>query len=238
MTTTLLGKFALATGLVLAASASFAANLAAPKGFVARYEVLSDGSPMGEATLSLKAVGNGQYEYTSQSKGTAGVAAMLAANVNETSRFRWTNGAPEAVTYDYQMTASIKSKERHVKVDWATNKVSVDDGKKNFQYAAVPGMVERNILGLTLGIALQEGKQQISVPVAVKQAVETQAFKVAGKETVKVPAGSFNAVRMVRSDKDGAFTAWYVPGKYALPVKLAQSDGGDLVLQLVSYTAQ
>jgi hypothetical protein len=234
--TNLLGKFAFATGLVLAASSTFAAGQATPKSFVAQYQVLQDGQELGHATLTLKSVGNGEYTYTGHSEGTGGMAAMLGANVDEASRFRWTANGPEAISYDYKMDASIKSKERHLKV--AGGKVTVDNGNKNYQFAAVPGMVERNILALTLGSALAQGKQTVTLPVAGKSSVEQQSFKVTGKETIKVPAGSFSATKMERTDADRGFTAWYVPGKYVLPVKLTQTDGGNIELQLVSYKAE
>jgi hypothetical protein len=96
-------------------------------------------------------------------------------------------------------------------------------------------MVERNTLPLALGVALHGGAQQVSLPVAVKQQVETQQFKVAGKDKVSVPAGSFDALRVQRADETGGFSAWYVPSKYPVPVKLAQSDGGDLTLELVKF---
>ena len=235
--THLLGKIAFATGLVLAASSSFAASAPAPKAFVARYQVLQGGQELGQATLTLKATGNGEYVYANESKGTGGMAAMLGATVDETSRFRWTATGPEAISYDYKMDASIKSKERHLKV--ADGKATVDTGKQTYAFAAVPGMVERNILALTLGMALAQGKQEATLPVAGKSSVEQQSFKVTGKETVKVPAGSFNATKMERTDADRGFVAWYVPGKYDLPVKLTQTEGSNsLELQLVSYKAE
>jgi hypothetical protein len=71
----------------------------------------------------------------------------------------------------------------------------------------------------------------------VKQQIEQQQFKVQGTETIKVPAGSFQAVRVARSDSDKHFDAWYAPKQFAVPVKLAQSDGGDLTLQLIHYSS-
>jgi hypothetical protein len=232
---TLLRSATLGLGLLLAAGTAAAA---APEAFVAKYEVLKDGSALGEATLTLKSIGNNEYEYTSQTKGTSGLAAMLGANVDETSHFRWTNDAAEALSYDYRMDASIKSKQRHLKVDWNAKQVSVQDNNKNFSFPAVPGMVERNTVALTLGMALRAGKQEITLPVAVKQEVQNQQFKVSGKETVKVPAGSFDAVRVDRIDADRGFNAWYVPDRYPVPVKLAQKDGGNLTMQLVSFSKQ
>jgi hypothetical protein len=227
-TTLLRAGFALALALPAAA---FAATV--PQSFTATYNVLQGGSPLGEATVVLKSAGNGQFEYTNASKGTAGLAAALGANATETSRFAWAGQVPQAVSYHYQMDASFKQKTRDIKVQGAT--VQVQDNSKSFSYAAVPGMIDRNTLPLALGVALRDGKQEAAFPVAVKQAVENQQFKVSGKEKITVPAGSFDTVRVDRTDTDRGFNAWYAPAKYPVPVKLAQKDGGDLTLELVKF---
>jgi hypothetical protein len=43
-------------------------------------------------------------------------------------------------------------------------------------------------------------------------------------------------VRIDRTDADRGFSAWYVPGRYPLPVKLSQHDGGDLTMELVDFS--
>jgi hypothetical protein len=96
-------------------------------------------------------------------------------------------------------------------------------------------MVDRNILPLALGLALQDNKHSVNLPIGVKQRVENQQFQVKGSETVKVPAGNFQTERIERTDSDKPFDAWYAPKKYPVPVKLAQSDGGNLILQLIGY---
>jgi opacity protein-like surface antigen len=234
MTKTTLLAAALAVGLITQAHA---AGAVAPHAFTAQYQVLQGGSPLGEATVTLKPAGNGQFALSTTSKGTAGVAAMVAANTSEVSTFRWTGNAPEAVSYDYRLESSLKTKERHLKVDAASKQATVADGKKNYTFAAVPGMVERNLASLALGLALQAGKQDITLPVAVKSNVENQHYKVTGKEKVQVPAGSFDTMKMARTDADRGLTAWYAPSKYAVPVKMTQGDQ-DLTLLLVSYRAQ
>jgi hypothetical protein len=225
---------ALGLGLLLAAQAVFAAT---PSAFTATYNVLQGGQPMGQATVTLRSAGHGEWIYSKDMKGTGGLAAILGASVKETSHFRWKGDVPEAISYDYQMVAMGKNKQRHLTADWSTNRVTVDEGKGPHTYPATPGMVERNTTALALGVALRDGKQQISLPVAVRQAVETQQFKVTGKETVKVAAGSFDAERIDRSDTAREFSAWYAPGRYPVPVKLSQRDGGDLTMELVSYKA-
>lgn len=214
-----------------------AASAATPTAFTATYDVSQAGSPMGQATVSLRAAGNGEWIYSKDVKGTGGLAALLGASVTESSRFRWKGDVPEAISYDYQLQAAVKQKQRHLVVDWAKKQVTVDEGKGPQTYPSSPGMVERNTLALALGLALRDGKQQVALPVAVRQEVQVQNFKVTGKETVKVPAGSFDAERIDRTDADRGFSAWYAPDRFPLPVKLSQHDGGDMVMELVSYKA-
>ena len=227
-------KFLAGLALALSASAAFAATTPTP--FTATYQVLQGDQVIGEATISLKSTALG-WEYSNQTRGTGGLAAALGASSSEITRFRWNNNAPETVAYDYRMNAAIKSKQRATRVDWNSKQVSVDDGKGAETYAAAPGMVDRNTAPYAIGLALHDGKQAVTLPVAVKRNVENQQFKVAGNDDVKVPAGSFKAQRVERTDKDQSFSAWYVPQKYLVPVKLTQSDGGNLTLQLVSYQA-
>lgn len=213
------------------------AVIATPPGAItATYKVSQGGSPIGEAKITLRPGEHGEWVYSKDVQGTGGLAAMLGASSSETSHFRWKGDVPEAISYDYSLQASIKHKERHLRVDWAAKQVTVDEaGKRSRNYSAVPGMVERNTTALALGVALRDGKQQVDLPVGVRQQVETQSFKVQGKESVSVPAGTFQAERIDRTDADRGFSAWYAPGKYVLPVKLSQHDGGDIVLELVSY---
>lgn len=221
---------------VLLAGASAAASAAsAPAPFTATYQVQRDGEPIGTATVTLTAQGHGQYAYRNQTLGTGGLAALLGASSDETTRFRWHDDAPETVTYDYAMDTAIKRKHRHLEVDWTHGQVTVDEGKGPIQYASTPGMVDRNTLPLALGLALRAGEKKVVLPVGVKQRVEQQQYAVQATEHVTVPAGEFSAERVTRTDSGKAFDAWYAPAKFPVPVKLAQADGGNLTLLLQSY---
>ncbi|MFC5743674.1 DUF3108 domain-containing protein [Dyella tabacisoli] len=220
--------------LALSTTAAFAAP-SSPTPFTATYQVLQGGEMIGEATLHLASTGDNRWEYSNQSQGTAGLAAAFGLSSNETTRFRWNQGAAETESYDYRMNTGLKKKQRHTKIDWSAHQVSVDEGKGPTVYASVPGLIDRNLAPFALGLALRDGKQTVTLPVAVRSNVENQQFKVAGKDNVQVPAGRFEAVRIERTDSDKSFNAWYVPQKYPVPVKLSQSEGGNLVLQLVSY---
>ena len=225
----------LAAGFVLALASTAALATTPPQPFTATYQVLRGGSAIGEATIRLKPAGNGDYAYSNEIKGTAGLAAMIGASSSETSRFRWDHDTPETLSYDYRMDTAFKQKQRHMQVDWNARRVQVSEDHKRYSYAAVPGMIDRNTLPLAIGLALQDGEHSVNLPLGVKQRVEQQQFQVKGRGAVQVPAGSFQAERVERTDSNNAFEAWYVPAKYPVPVKLAQHDGGNLTLQLVSF---
>ena len=228
----------LATMLALSFWLGTATAATTPGAFTATYNVSRGGSPMGTATISLRDDGNGQWIYRKSVRGTGGLAALLGASLEETSRFRWKGELPEALSYDYQLQTGIKDKTRHLRVDWNAGVVHVQSGKGEESYPAKPGIVERNTLPLALGVALKDGQRQVALAVAVRQRVETQQFRVAGTEAIHVPAGSFQAERVDRTDADRGFSAWYAPARYPLPVKLSQHDGGDLTMELVSYRPQ
>lgn len=225
----LISAFAIATWSTVPAMA------ATPAAFTATYNVLQGRQAMGTATVKLRAADDGEWIYSKDVKGTAGLAAMLGASITESSRFRWKGDLPEAISYDYRLRTGFKNKQRHMQVDWANHEVSVDEGKGAQTYPTRPGIVERNTLPLALGVALRQDKRKISLPVASRRDVQTQTFEVTGREDIKVPAGSFHAERVDRTDAELGFSAWYAPEKYLLPVKLSQSDGGNLTMELVSY---
>lgn len=225
----------LLAALVLAGATSSVWAASVPTPFTAKYQVLRNGEAIGEATITLTAAGDNQFDYRNQVRGTSGLAAMLGASSDETTHFRWRENAPETLTYDYRMDAAFKQKHRHLQVDWTGRQVTVDEGKGPIRYPSSPGMVDRNTMPYALGLALRGGATKVTLPVGVKQRVEQQSYAVKNTESVTVPAGEFKAERVVRTDADKPFDAWYVPKKYPLPVKLAQGDGGNLTLQLISY---
>lgn len=214
---------------------SHAATATPPGPFTAIYDVSRDGSPIGQATITLSAAQNGQWTYRNEVTGTGGLAALLAASTSETSQFRWKGDVPEALRYDYRLQSAVKKKHRHVAVDWSRQQVSVAEAKGTHTYASRPGMVERNTLALAIGVALRRGESDIDLPVAARKQVVIQHFQITGHQSVTVPAGRFDTVQVERTDADRGFSAWYAPDRYPLPIKVSQHDGGNLMMELVSF---
>lgn len=224
----------------LTAMAADAPGATPPQPFNATYKVLRKGSPLGTSTLSLRHNADGTWTYQSRLKAQSGLAALLGGSLEETSRFRWHDGRIESLDYDYELRSSIKNKQRRVHVDWEADTVKVETGSDgDFSYKPQPGLVERHLLMLALGRAVVDGQTAIDLPVAVKNRVQKQTFAVRGHDTVKVPAGSIDSVRVVRTHDDKGYTAWFAPKRFgAIPVKVSQDGGGDITMLLESVQKQ
>lgn len=208
----------------------------APRPFTATYEVLRKGSTLGTSTLTLRRNADGTWTCQSVLDARSGLAAMLGGHVDETSRFRWHDGRIELLAYDYHMHVAFKNRQRHIAVDWQTGSVHVHGHDGDFQYAAQPGLVERHLVVIALGQAIAAGRTQVSLPVAVKDRVETQTFAVRGTTPVTVPAGTFQAVHVARTHDTKGYEAWYDPARFGTaPVKVTQESGGDITLLLQSF---
>ncbi|MDC8012056.1 DUF3108 domain-containing protein [Tahibacter soli] len=220
--------------LLLAALLPLAAH-AAPKPFAATYNVIRNGKPVGETTMTLSDRGDGTWTLTSQTKGTAGMARMLGLDVKEESNFRWKDGKPEGVAYDFKQDATFKSKQRHTDFDWKAGEVRVVDNKEQFRYPIRPGTMDRHAVGVALVQALAGEAKETTLIVATKDHLEDQRFTVAANENVKVPAGSYAARRIDRVDVANKGRSW-ISADVPAPVKIeqVQGDGGTIVMELVS----
>ncbi|WHZ20863.1 MAG: DUF3108 domain-containing protein [Rhodanobacteraceae bacterium] len=228
------------SGLLLAVvlTTAFGSAIAAPPvpAFTAHYRVLQNGAPIGEATLTLAPGANDAWTFTTQSQGTAGLASLLAASTREVSVFKWIGDSPQGISYDYTMQSALKQKHRSVRFDWSSHSIEVNDNGA-FRFPTQPGAIERHTVPLALAAGLAAGRTTFTLPVAVRDRIETQHYATQGKQDVRVPAGSFNAIRVSRSDGGEGIEAWFAPAKLPAPVKIDQRDKNAFSLELESWSA-
>lgn len=228
-------RFDLALAAMLAASAAFAAAPPVPA-FTAHYQLLQNGAPMGTATLTLAPSAGGAWTFTTDSKGTAGLAALLGATTRETSTFHWHGDLPQCDRYDYTLDAAIKQKHRSVRCDWQAHTITVDD-KGTHTFASEPGALERHTVPLALAAGLASGQHTFNLPVAVLDRIEIQHYAAQTPQSVTVPDGTFTATPVARTDGGDGIEAWFAPTKLPVPVKIEQRGKNTFVLELQSWSA-
>jgi hypothetical protein len=234
--------------------------------FTARYEVLRDGSPLGVATFTLRELDAQRRELTTHTRGTAGLAALTAAEIVERSEFRWRAARPELVRYRYEQQVAWKRKRRALDVDATATTIASHDGKRDHVLAFEPGVMDRHAVVVALIAALAHpapaaagtdadadfdtdaptdagagaGPDQLAFRVADKDAIETQRYRREGPETVEVPAGRYAAERIarIRENPGRVTTTWFAAQLGYLPVRIVQKepDGETVEMRLIEWS--
>jgi len=230
-----------AIALNLCALVPASAAEGAIKPFHAEYATLRNGSEVGRTLLDLADNGDGSWTLRSETKGTSGLARIAGIHIVETSRFRWKDGRPEALAYDYKQDGAFKQRTRHAEFDWSANEVRVREGDGDFRYAIVPGIIDRQAVTLALASDLVHGRAAFDYKVAVKDRIEDMRYARGATETLKVPAGEFETLLMQRDGDPGAdrkrvARSWFAKSLGWLPVQIEQTEkkGDTVTLQLVS----
>lgn len=231
----------IATGLLgLAASGSSHAEGTVPLApFQAEYRVLRNGDAIGHATLQLRELDGDDWEFSNRTRGTSGLAGLLGVDVTEASTFHWSDGRPEGLDYHYMQHAAIKSRKRSIRFDWRDERASTREGRKHWNTALVPGAMDRSLVTVALMADLHSASATaLDYPVVEKDRIETQHYVRGANETLDLPAGRIDAVRVERERRHGSrqTICWFAPAMAWLPVQIEQIEkhGETITMQLES----
>jgi uncharacterized protein DUF3108 len=227
-------------GLVALAFAGLAcaADTAPIQPFQADYQVLRNGKELGHATLTLRQAGDGTWEFNSQTRGTKGLASLLGVDAAEKSTFRWRDGLPEGLHYSYSQEAAVKSRQSSTDFDWQKHEAQSRDGKNAWTAPLQTSAMDRSLVTLALMAQLKSGARDLTVHVVDKDKVAEQRYMQGARETLSLPAGQIDAVRVdrQRADSTRKTTSWFAPQRNWLPVQIEQveKNGETITMRLTS----
>ena len=230
----------LAPLVLLAAILPAVASATAPKPYTARYEVLRNGERLGEATIRFAALPNGRYDFTSSTRGSNGLAAVLGVSIDERSILRWQDGRPETVAYSHSQKVGWKDKQSSLKVDAAARSVTSTFKGTQMALPYEAGVLDRHAVSIALMQDLAAGREgELDYAVAERNAVRQQRFRTAGNERVQTPMGAVDAVRVdrVRDSGDGRSTQFWLSARHNfVPVRMLQKepDGESIEMRITS----
>lgn len=217
--------------LINSAAASDVANASPLPPFHAEYQVSRNGNDLARTTIDLKSV-DGHWELLTQTKGTSGLARTLGLEVTERSEFDWRNGLPQGLHYHYAQKAAFSSRERNIDFDWPQNNALSKDNKGEWQLSLRPGTIDRNLIVLAISANLKQQLEKLTYPVADGKKLDDRHYVQTTQETVKVPAGEFQAIRVERQRNSGekSTISWHARERDYLPIQLEQREtNGDTV---------
>lgn len=216
------------------------AQAAMPKPYTARYDVLRNGQPTAEATVTLAASDHGRAEFTSSTVGNAGLAAIASANIREHSVLRWREGAPETVSWDFHQKVAWKTRERGLEVDAAAGRIQLRDNDKRYQPPYQPGVLDRHAVTIALMQDLAAGRTgELRYQVPDENELETWVFRTGASERIDTPTGAQRALRVERVRKSGngrSTTLWLAQDRGYVPLRILQKepDGETIDMRIIS----
>jgi hypothetical protein len=128
---------------------------------------------------------------------------------------------------------SSRQPPRSADFDWAGQRVTFS--QTGASAPTRPQMQDR--LSLLMQLAWRHRAdplaRTIELPVAGQRGTSDYVFRVHGMETLALPAGRFDAVRLERHKEDGddSLEVWLAPGLCSLPVRLRFTDDKGLVIE-------
>ena len=214
-----------------------AAN-AAPAAFQASYSVIKSGLSLGEMKASLIYSGN-QYTYLKQTKAN-GLAALLSGDTL-TERSQGEKQGHQLSSKNYLHHHKNRRKERRDQFNFSAP-TQVQGNYKGTAYTlSVPnGTVDPALLELQIMDDMRASRP-LNYRITEKGQLKDYRFRKMGKETLNLPAGTYDCekIEMIRNNGTRTTTIWLARELNYLPVQIRHNEKGDVIeTQLTNYKAR
>jgi len=234
-------RIVLPASLLLLATLLCSALQAAPlPSFEATFELKRGNMRIGTSRMSLTTGDDGGYQFESRNWPVRWVSWFLKDKLYEISRGQMDATGLRPDHYQYRRTGGKRERQAELVFDWKTmtvkNHVEGDDWKMQIP----PATLDK--LAPTLGMMLELGKgtTDATFNIADGGKLKEYRFRVVDKETITVPAGVFDTVKLtkIRSNKKRETYIWCAPELNYLPVRIWQreKDGAEYQSDLESFS--
>lgn len=228
----------LLTGTLLLAPLLYAAPL---PDFEASYALMRGNLRIGTSTIALSTTADGRYLYESRSTPTRLVAWFLKDHLHETSRGTLNATAVRPDEYHYQRSGGRKERKADLSFDWQRMTVENRVADSNWKMDILPGTLDKLVSQLTMMLALQQGKTDVSFNIADGGKLKEYRFRQVGRETLELPAGTFETVKItkLRKNRKRETYIWCAPALNYLPIRIWQreKDGSEYQSELETFSA-
>lgn len=225
--------FALASiagGAVAAEAVAPATPMAVSPSASQQTYVLSRGMlTLGEAKFQLAPSGGEgcwRYEYSAQ---PSGIASLFIGKLSERSDFCIEDGQLRSRRFEFHRADRSKD-DFFVDFDW---KAGTARTSRDVVVPLADGVTDR----LSMQIAIQRwviaqngvpGPEELSITKVEAKKAKTYRFRIVAKETLSVPAGQFDAIRVDRVDNPSkSVRFWLAPTRGYAAVRVEDLEDGD-----------
>ena len=201
--------------------------------FEASYQLYRGSLRIGTSTLSLMNRENNGYLYESRSWPTAWVSWLLNDKLHETSSGQLDKTGLRPLHYHYRQSGGKKEREAKLSFDWEALTVANHVDGSRWKMDIPTGTLDKLASQLGMMLALGRGETDVTFNIADGGKLKEYRFKVVGHETLELPAGRFETVKItkLRDNKKRETYIWCAVELNYLPVRIWQRDKDDAIYQ-------
>jgi hypothetical protein len=217
-------------GALLATATFLTAPQAAPlPEFEASFKLSRGSLRIGTSTVSLDLDKDGHYRYETRSTPSRWISWLLKDKLHELSRGYLDASGIRPLYYRYQRSGGVREREAELHFDWDRHSVEnhVDDSV--WKMDIPEGTLDRLASQLGVMLALQADKNEMAFHIADGGKLREYNFRVVARETLELPAGTFDTVKLVKVRRNAKRETyiWCAPELSYLPVRIWQREKDD-----------
>lgn len=197
-----------------------------PTPFYAEYKVTKGIMSVGTTHRKLEDKGNGYYFFESVTKPDGIAKLFTSGKVVERSYWRLLGDKLVPQEYEYNNSSD---KKRNVKVsfDWDNNKVTNTVNGDPWSMDVEEETLDKLIFQLAVMYDLSQGATLLMYQVADGGKTKTYNIEIVGEERVVTELGTFNTIKVVRTNNNRTTTMWCAKELQYLPAKIEQQKADD-----------
>jgi len=216
-------------------SGSVYSNTAVPTIKLAPFEIDYDISRSGITIVHMKRqllkINDNEYRFESRSRPSKAVSWILKDRISEHSHWKYHQQQPRPLHYHYQRRDSRKKKHIELDFDWQKGIVS-DNKRAPFWSSRIPPQtLDKLLYQLQLMLDLQSGKAELSYTIADSGKIRHYDFVRTGTETIQLPLGRYETVKLHRNSGERSSTIWFAPELNYLPVRIEHQAKDGSIMQ-------
>jgi hypothetical protein len=208
--------------------------------FEAAFELHRDNQRIGTSTLSLSRDTDGRYLYESSSRSDSWVSWVLGDRLHESSRGHLDRTGIRPLEYHYDRHSGGRERTARLLFDWENLRVENRVAGSRWTMNIPADTLDKLASQLGMILALHRGDTDVTFNVADGGRLKEYRYRVIGKETLELPAGSFDTVKLakLRKDRKRETYIWCAPVLNYIPVRILQRevDGTEYRSDLESFS--
>ena len=237
MLTNKIKQYLLFMTAILLSTALYAAPL---PDFETSYQLKRGNLRIGNMVVELKTGTDGSYQYESRSWPIRWASWLFKDKLFETSHGYIIDGQVRPDRYHYLRSGGSRKREAILSFDWDNMTVENNVQDSPWKMNIPEGTLDKLVAQLGMMFALTEGKNEVTFNIADGGKLKEYRFKVLGHETLELPAGRFDTIKItkLRDNKKRETYIWCAPELNYLPVRIWQREKDEAIYQsdLESFT--